>query len=70
MTELSPYRMASSHDHMMDRSMHAEKTEPAPQAFISLLEFVSEIYQVSAFLLLLLLLLGLGWGLGMKSNFL
>ncbi|XP_031097713.1 nuclear pore complex protein NUP205 isoform X1 [Ipomoea triloba] len=45
MTELSPYRMASSHDHMVDRSMHAQKTEPAPQAFISLLEFVSEIYQ-------------------------
>nr|GMC74041.1 nuclear pore complex protein NUP205 isoform X2 [Ipomoea batatas] len=28
-----------------DHSKHAQKTEPAPQAFISLLEFVSEIYQ-------------------------
>ncbi|CAH9088046.1 unnamed protein product [Cuscuta europaea] len=43
MTELSPYRITSSHDH--DRSMGAQKTNSAPHTFVSLLEFVSEIYQ-------------------------
>ncbi|VFQ73605.1 unnamed protein product [Cuscuta campestris] len=43
MIELSPYRMTSSHD--QDRSMHTQKINPAPQTFVSLLEFVSEIYQ-------------------------
>ncbi|GFS40925.1 nuclear pore complex protein [Actinidia rufa] len=46
MTALSPYRMAGSHDYMHDISMHSQQaTETAPQPFVSLLEFVSEIYQ-------------------------
>ncbi|PSS20924.1 Nuclear pore complex protein [Actinidia chinensis var. chinensis] len=46
MTALSPYRMAGSHDYVHDISMHSQQaTETAPQPFVSLLEFVSEIYQ-------------------------
>lgn len=47
MTVLSPYRFAGSHDYVLDGSVHSQQaTEIAPQTFISLLEFVSEIYQV------------------------
>ncbi|KAL6992054.1 hypothetical protein U1Q18_010165 [Sarracenia purpurea var. burkii] len=47
MTALSPYRIAGSHDYMHDGSMHSQQaTETAPQPFVSLLEFVSEIYQI------------------------
>ncbi|KAA8535090.1 hypothetical protein F0562_030093 [Nyssa sinensis] len=46
MTALSPYRMDGSHDYMHDGGVHSQKaTEIAPQPFVSLLEFVSEIYQ-------------------------
>uniref|UniRef100_A0A5B7BQC9 Nuclear pore complex protein NUP205 n=1 Tax=Davidia involucrata TaxID=16924 RepID=A0A5B7BQC9_DAVIN len=46
MTALSPYRMAGSHDYMHDGGVHSQQaTEIAPQPFVSLLEFVSEIYQ-------------------------
>lgn len=48
MTALSPYRIAGSLDYMHDSSAHSQQaTETAPQPFVSLLEFVSEIYQVS-----------------------
>lgn len=47
MTVLSPYRFAGSHDYVLDGSVHSQQAaEMAPQTFISLLEFVSEIYQV------------------------
>lgn len=50
MTALGPYRLSTSHDHTVEGIGHFQKaTEPAPQTFVSLLEFVSEIYQVSAF---------------------
>ncbi|KAE9464397.1 hypothetical protein C3L33_03696, partial [Rhododendron williamsianum] len=46
MTALSPYRIAGSLDYMHDSSAHSQQaTETAPQPFVSLLEFVSEIYQ-------------------------
>ncbi|KAM7512709.1 hypothetical protein LguiB_011584 [Lonicera macranthoides] len=46
MTVLSPYRFAGSHDYVLDGSVHSQQAaEIAPQTFISLLEFVSEIYQ-------------------------
>ncbi|KAF5945828.1 hypothetical protein HYC85_016056 [Camellia sinensis] len=46
MTVLSPYRMVGSHDYMHDSSVHSQQaTETSPQSFVSLLEFVSEIYQ-------------------------
>ncbi|KAJ8528333.1 hypothetical protein K7X08_022025 [Anisodus acutangulus] len=46
MTALSPYRLSTSHEYTVDGIGHFQKaTEPAPQAFVSLLEFVSEIYQ-------------------------
>ncbi|KAK4343497.1 hypothetical protein RND71_036591 [Anisodus tanguticus] len=46
MTALSPYRLSTSHEYPVDGIGHFQKaTEPAPQAFVSLLEFVSEIYQ-------------------------
>lgn len=46
MTALGPYRLSTSHDHTVEGIGHFQKaTEPAPQTFVSLLEFVSEIYQ-------------------------
>lgn len=46
MTALSPYRIAGSLDYMHDSGLHSQRaTETAPQPFVSLLEFVSEIYQ-------------------------
>lgn len=48
MTALSPYRIAGSLDYMHDSGLHSQRTtETAPQPFVSLLEFASEIYQVS-----------------------
>lgn len=48
MTALSPYKMSGSHDYLLDGNMHSQQAaEPAPQTFVSLLEFVSEIYEVS-----------------------
>ncbi|KAK2984101.1 hypothetical protein RJ640_018126, partial [Escallonia rubra] len=46
MTALSPYRMAGSHDYLLDGTGHSQQvSHPSPQTFISLLEFVSDIYQ-------------------------
>ncbi|PWA94300.1 Nucleoporin Nup186/Nup192/Nup205 [Artemisia annua] len=46
MTALSPYKMSGSHDYVLDGNMHSQQAaEPAPQTFVSLLEFVSEIYE-------------------------
>ncbi|KAF3625102.1 Nuclear pore complex protein [Capsicum annuum] len=46
MAALSPYRLSTSHDYAVEGIGHFQKaSEPAPQAFVSLLEFVSEIYQ-------------------------
>ncbi|XP_071686120.1 nuclear pore complex protein NUP205 isoform X2 [Rutidosis leptorrhynchoides] len=42
MVALSPYKMSGSHDHALDNQQAAES---APQTFVSLLEFVSEIYE-------------------------
>lgn len=51
MTVLSPYRISGSNDFVLDVSMHSQQAiEAAPQPFVSLLEFVSEIYQVGMFL--------------------
>lgn len=44
MSILSPYRMAGSHDSNLT-SPQVSETGPLP--FVSLLEFVSEIYQVN-----------------------
>lgn len=47
MNVLSPYRQAASHDHMVDGSSDSQQaTGKLPQSFVSLLEFVTEIYQV------------------------
>lgn len=44
---LSPYRTAGTHNQMIESSAHPQETyEIASQPFVSLLEFVSEIYQV------------------------
>ncbi|XP_059635097.1 nuclear pore complex protein NUP205 [Cornus florida] len=46
MAALSPYRMAGSHDYMRDNGVHSQHAaETVSQPFVSLLEFVSEIYQ-------------------------
>ncbi|KAL1816058.1 hypothetical protein ACET3Z_018632 [Daucus carota] len=46
MAELSPYRVSGSTAHVHDVSMQGQQAaEAAPQPYISLLEFVSEIYQ-------------------------
>ncbi|KAI5665252.1 hypothetical protein M9H77_24575 [Catharanthus roseus] len=46
MNVLSPYRQAASHDHMVDGSSDSQQaTGKLPQSFVSLLEFVTEIYQ-------------------------
>ncbi|GJX82873.1 hypothetical protein Tco_0332354 [Tanacetum coccineum] len=45
-TALSPYKMSGSLDYVLDGNMHSQQAaEPAPQTFVSLLEFVSEIYE-------------------------
>ena len=44
---LSPYRAAGTHNQMIESGAHPQETsEIASQPFVSLLEFVSEIYQV------------------------
>lgn len=46
MTALSPYRVSGSHDYIHDSSMDSRQAaEASPQPFVSLLEFVSVIYQ-------------------------
>lgn len=46
MAALSPYRQSSSQDFMVDGGTDSQQAaEKAPQTFVSLLEFVSEIYQ-------------------------
>ncbi|KAK3002877.1 hypothetical protein RJ639_020134 [Escallonia herrerae] len=46
MTALSPYRMAGSRDYLLDGTGHSQQvSHTSPQTFISLLEFVSDIYQ-------------------------
>lgn len=48
MSTLSPYRSAVSHDFAADGNSNSpEVAETGPLPFISLLEFVSEVYQVS-----------------------
>lgn len=50
MSVLSPYRMAGSHDFMHDNNSNSQKAvEMGSQPFVSLLEFVSEVYQVNMF---------------------
>lgn len=44
MSMLSPYRMAGSHDSNLTSQ---QVSETGPLSFVSLLEFVSEIYQVN-----------------------
>lgn len=46
MSMLSHYRMASSHDFLHDSNLNSQQAiETGPLTFVSLLEFVSEIYQ-------------------------
>lgn len=46
MSVLSPYRMVGSHDFMHDNNSNSQKAvEMGSQPFVSLLEFVSEVYQ-------------------------
>lgn len=48
MSMLIPYRMAGSHDTFADKNLNSEQAVGVgPVPFVSLLEFVSEIYQVS-----------------------
>lgn len=48
MSSLSPYKMSASHDNALNGNTHSQQNaESAPQTFVSLLEFVSEIYEVS-----------------------
>lgn len=48
MSTLSPYRSTVSHDYTHDSSSNYQQvTECGPLPFVSLLEFVSEVYQVS-----------------------
>lgn len=50
MSVLSPYRMVGSHDFMHDNNSNSQKAvEMGSQPFVSLLEFVSEVYQVNMF---------------------
>lgn len=45
MTVLSPYHIAGSHDLMLDKNLDSKQAaDEGPHAFVSLLEFVSEIY--------------------------
>ncbi|KAL5547863.1 hypothetical protein UlMin_003094 [Ulmus minor] len=46
MSILSPYRSAGSHDFMQDSNLNSQQdTETGPLPFVSLLDFVSEVYQ-------------------------
>lgn len=48
MSILSPYRSAVAHDFMHDSNLSSQQAaECSPLPFVSLLEFVSEVYQVS-----------------------
>lgn len=48
MSSLSPYRSAVSHDFTHDSNINSQQaTDSGPSPFVSLLEFVSEVYQVS-----------------------
>lgn len=48
MSMLIPYRTAGSHDTFADKNLNSEQAVGVgPVLFVSLLEFVSEIYQVS-----------------------
>lgn len=47
MGALNSYRLSAPRDVMHDSNMHSQQaTEIGPLSFVSLLEFVSEIYQV------------------------
>lgn len=47
MNILSPYRSAGSHDFAHDGNLNSQRLpETGPLPFVSLLEFVSEVYQV------------------------
>ncbi|XP_047339294.1 nuclear pore complex protein NUP205 isoform X2 [Impatiens glandulifera] len=45
MTALNPYRMTGSQEYLLESGMHVQDAAERPQPFISMLEFVSEIYQ-------------------------
>ncbi|KAK1417250.1 hypothetical protein QVD17_26375 [Tagetes erecta] len=46
MSSLSPYKMSASHDNALNGNTHSQQNaESAPQTFVSVLEFVSEIYE-------------------------
>ncbi|KAK9060723.1 hypothetical protein SSX86_021429 [Deinandra increscens subsp. villosa] len=46
MTTLSPYKMSASHDYVLDGNTNSQQNaESAPKTFVSLLEFVSEVYE-------------------------
>lgn len=48
MTALSPYKMSGSYDYVLDGNMPPQQvSESAPQTFVSLLEFISEVYEVT-----------------------
>lgn len=52
MAALSPYKLSGSHDYVLDGNTHSQQaSEYSPQTFVSLLEFVSEIYEKEAELL-------------------
>ena len=40
------YRLVAPHDMALDGNVNSQQAETAPLLFVSLLEFVSEIYQV------------------------
>ncbi|KAL6219795.1 hypothetical protein ACLB2K_007554 [Fragaria x ananassa] len=46
MSMLSPYRLVGSHDFSQDSNQTSQSSESGPLRFVSLLEFVSGIYQV------------------------
>lgn len=48
MSTLNPYRSAGSHDFGHETNLNSQQvSETGPLPFVSLLEFVSEVYQVS-----------------------
>ena len=48
MTALSPYKMSGSYDYVLDGNMPPQQvSKSAPQTFVSLLEFISEVYEVT-----------------------
>lgn len=56
MAMLSPYRTAGTHNQIIESNGHPQETyEIALQPFVSLLEFVGEIYQVRILVSLLML---------------